>query len=78
MEEMMKQYIIRRILISILVLIGVSILLYAIIRSTPSDYVALKTAGNPNVTKEMEERMRRVYGLDKGIWKAISHGLQMP
>lgn len=63
----MKQYILRRILISIVVLFGVSIILYVIIRSMPSDYVALKTSGNPNVTKEMEERMREVYGLDKGV-----------
>lgn len=63
----MKQYIIKRVLISILVLFGVSFMLYAICRSMPSDYVALKTAGNPNITAEMEERMREVYGLDKGI-----------
>lgn len=63
----MKQYIIRRILISIVVLFGVSILLYVIVRSMPADYITMKTAGNPNVTKEMEDRMRQVYGLDKGI-----------
>jgi peptide/nickel transport system permease protein len=63
----MKQYIIRRVLISILVLFGVSVMLYVIVRKMPSDYVTLKTSGNPNVTKEMEERMRKVYGLDKGI-----------
>lgn len=63
----MKQYIIKRILISILVLFGVSIMLYAICRSMPSDYVTLKTAGNPNISEEMKERMREVYGLDKGL-----------
>lgn len=63
----MKQYIIKRVLISILVLFGVSFILYAICRSMPSDYVTLKTAGNPNVTEEMKNRMREIYGLDKGI-----------
>lgn len=63
----MKQYIIRRLLISFVVLFGVSFLLYVIIRSMPSDYVTNITAGNPNVTAEMERRMREVYGLDKGI-----------
>jgi peptide/nickel transport system permease protein len=63
----MKQYIIRRILISLIVLFGASLLLYSIIRMTPSDYVANVTAGNMNVTPEMEQRMRELYGLDKGI-----------
>lgn len=65
----MRQYIIKRVLISILVLFGVSFLLYGICRSLPSDYVTLKTAGNPNVTKEMQDRMREVYGLDKGFFE---------
>jgi len=63
----MKQYIIKRILISIVILFGVSFIIYAIVRSMPSDYIAIKTAGNPNITAEMEERMREVYGLDKGL-----------
>ena len=63
----MKQYIIRRILISIVVLFGVSFLLYSLVHLTPGDYVANVTAGNPNITPEMELRMREVYGLDKGL-----------
>lgn len=63
----MKQYIIKRILISILVLFGVSFIIYAISQSMPSDYVTLKTAGNPNITQEMKDRMREIYGLDKGL-----------
>lgn len=63
----MKQYIIKRVLISILVLFGVSFILYAICRSMPSDFVTLKTEGNANVTQEMKDRMREIYGLDKGI-----------
>ena len=35
----MRQYIIRRVLISIGVLFGVSILLYALVRSMPGDYI---------------------------------------
>jgi peptide/nickel transport system permease protein len=65
----MRQYIVKRILISILVLFGVSFILYGICRSMPSDYVTLKTAGNPNVTQEMQDRMREIYGLDKGIFE---------
>lgn len=63
----MKQYIFKRILISILVLFGVSMLLYGIVRMVPGDYIANITAGNQNITPEMEQKMREMYGLDKGI-----------
>lgn len=63
----MKQYILKRILISFFVLLGVSMLLYGICRMVPGDFVANMTSGNQNVTEEMERRMREVYGLDKGI-----------
>ena len=63
----MKKYIIKRILISILVLLGVSIILYSVARAVPGDYVANLTAGNQNITPEMEAQMREQYGLDKGV-----------
>lgn len=63
----MKKYIIQRLLISILVLFGVSIILYTIARSVPGDFVSNMTAGNQNITPEMEQQMREQYGLDKGI-----------
>lgn len=63
----MRQYIIRRILISILVLFGVSFLLYSIASLVPGDYVENITAGNPNISAEMKERMKEQYGIDKGL-----------
>ena len=66
-EAIMKKYIIKRILISILVLLGVSIILYSVARAVPGDYVANLTAGNQNITPEMEAQMREQYGLDKGV-----------
>lgn len=62
----MKQYIIKRLLISILVLFGVSIMIYAIAHMVPGDYVSQITSSNPNITPEMEQRMRESYGLNKG------------
>ena len=44
----MRQYIIKRVIISFIVLIGVSIMLYAITRMMPSDFVELSTANNEN------------------------------
>ena len=63
----MRQYIIRRVLISIGVLFGVSILLYALVRSMPGDYIQTTFAGNPNVTEAMIQNLRKLYGLDTGI-----------
>ena len=63
----MKQYVIRRILTDFFVLFGVSILLYSICRMMPSDYVENMIAGNQNIIKEVEVRMREAYGLDKSI-----------
>ncbi len=67
MGVLMRQYIIKRILISFLVLFGVSIMLYCIVRLVPGDYISNKTSGNPNITEEMQNRMREVYGLDKTL-----------
>ena len=63
----MKQYIIRRVLISLVVLLGVSIMLYTLVRSMPSDYVDLSTSANVKMTDEMRAHLREIYGLDKGI-----------
>ncbi len=63
----MKQYIIRRVLISILVLLGVSMLLYTLVRTMPSDYVTLATSTAQKITEEQKQHMREVYGLDKSI-----------
>ena len=65
----MKQYIFKRVLVSFLVLFLVSIILYTIARSVPGDYVQNVTGGNPNITPEMQQRMRELYGLDKGIFE---------
>lgn len=63
----MKQYIIRRLILSVFILFGVSILLYTLIRMMPGDYIKIITAGNPKITPEMIENLRRLYGLDKSI-----------
>lgn len=63
----MRQYIIRRILISIVVLIGVSMLLYGLLRSMPADFVTLSTSSAQKITPEMKENLRANYGLDKSI-----------
>lgn len=63
----MRQYIIRRVLIALIVLLGVSIMLYTLLRSMPSDYVSLATSTSPKMTDEMRAHLREIYGLDKSI-----------
>lgn len=63
----MRQYILRRLLISIVVLIGVSMLLYTLVRIMPADFVTLSTSNATKITAEQKDRMRATYGLDKSI-----------
>ena len=63
----MKQYIIRRVLISICVLFGVSFLIYGILRSMPGDFVEQMTSGNPTITAEQKELLRESYGLNGSV-----------
>lgn len=63
----MKQFIIRRILISIVVLLGVSMMLYAMTRAMPTDYVTLSTSTSQKITQEQKDHLRAIYGLDKGF-----------
>lgn len=65
----MKQYIIRRIFISLIVLVGVSFLLYSIIYFMPGDFITTITSGNPNITEEAKEKLRELYGINKGLFE---------
>ena len=63
----MKQYIIRRILTSIIVLFGVSFLLYGILRMMPGDFVTQMTSGNPAITQEQKEKMKEQLGINDNV-----------
>lgn len=63
----MLRYVARRLAMALVILLGVSMALYALIRLMPGDYVTSVTAGNPKVTRESIERMRALYGLDQGL-----------
>ena len=67
----MFKYILKRIGISLLILLGVSFILYALLRCMPTDFVEQKilqfsAAGN-NVTDEFIQQMYKTYGLDGNI-----------
>ena len=68
----MRNYIIKRILLSILILFSVSFIIYAILRCLPASYVEtmamqLSTAPGAKPYDEWIAQLNASYGLDKGI-----------
>ncbi|MCL2675312.1 MAG: ABC transporter permease [Firmicutes bacterium] len=62
----MVKYVIKRLLLCVLILFGVSVLLYILIRTMPQDYVDLKMQAhlqNGTVKQEDVDNMKRLYGL---------------
>ncbi len=66
----MLKYIIKRLLLCVLILFGVSVILYALLRCIPGDYVTNKFTANPNVENSEERlaQLRALYGLDTNIF----------
>lgn len=60
----MLGYIFKRILICIIILFGVSAILYILMRSMPGDYITNSIAENPAITDEMIENLKNLYGLN--------------
>lgn len=62
----MARYIIHRLLTSIPMLIGISIILFVIVHLSPGDPLSIYAA-NPNITPEMKAQIRHHYGLDQPL-----------
>ena len=67
----MFKYILKRIGISLLILLGVSFILYVLLRCMPTDFVKQRilqfSASGNNVTDEFIQQMYKTYGLDGNI-----------
>jgi len=67
----MFKYVLKRIGISILILFGVSLILYALLRCMPTDYVEMKilalSQNGTDVSEEFIAEMYKAYGLDGNI-----------
>ena len=67
----MAKYILKRILFMLLIFLGVSLIMYVLVRCIPADFVEQKIqtlqTGGTEVTDEMIRNMKAGYGLDKGI-----------
>jgi peptide/nickel transport system permease protein len=62
----MTRYVIRRLLQAIPTLLGVSVISFFLVNSTPGDPILIRTF-DPNITEETREIMRRQLGLDQPI-----------
>ena len=63
----MVKYIIKRLLISILILLGVSVVIYGLVRAMPTDFVDKTFANIPNMTEERLEELKTLYGLNLNL-----------
>ena len=65
----MFKYITKRLLLSVLIIFGVSLLMYSLLRLMPGDYVEQKFTLNPNseISPERIAAMKELYGLNDSV-----------
>src|SRR5437773_4603999 len=63
----MSRYLLRRLLIAVPSLLGISIILYTVLALAPGDPFG-ELASNPNVPPEVAAGLRAKFGLDDPIW----------
>jgi len=63
----MIAYLIKRILMLIPLLFGITLITFAVIHLAPGEPVDMQTAMNPKVSAEARQKMREFYGLDKPL-----------
>src|SRR6202035_4794436 len=70
----MSRYLLRRLLIAVPSLIGISIVLYTVLALAPGDPFG-ELATNPNVPPEVAAALRTKFGLDDPVWLRYLHWL---
>lgn len=74
----MAKYVIKRLLIAVLILLGISILIYFLIRLMPVNYIVDKVttqmSNNGGITEEELQRLLALYGLDDDSFLGILKG----
>ncbi|MBA4418251.1 MAG: diguanylate cyclase [Syntrophus sp. (in: bacteria)] len=63
----MPHYLLKRLLFMIPMLFGITLISFVVIHLTPGEPGVLEAEMNPKVTKEVRERIRAYYGLDKPL-----------
>ena len=62
----MYRYVLKRLLLMIPVILGVSLMIYCIMDLAPGDIISIK-AGDDILSEEQEAALRAKYGLDKPL-----------
>ena len=65
----MGRYLLRRLVESLIVLLVMSFVVYALIGLMPGDPIDLMFQANPDLQPEDLARLREIYGLDQPIWQ---------
>ena len=69
---MNRQYIIRRLLIAIPSLLGISVILFGVLAMAPGDPFE-ELATNPAIPPEIRQALRAKFGLDDPVWQRYLH-----
>jgi len=69
------RYLSHRLLEALLVLLGMSFLIYLLLGLMPGDPIDLMASGDPNITSEDLARLKAVYGLDRPLLERYGHWL---
>ncbi|AHF98812.1 peptide ABC transporter permease [Halostagnicola larsenii XH-48] len=64
-----RRFVLRRLLLIVPILLGVSVLTFALVHLTPGDPISRMVAQNPHVTAAEEAQLRAQYGLDGPVWE---------
>ena len=71
---MSRQFLIRRLLIAVPSLLGISLVLFTVLALAPGDPFG-ELATNPNVPPEVRAALRAKFGLDDPVWQRYVHWL---
>src|SRR6267143_2483695 len=63
----MQRYLFRRVLQMLPLIVGISIVVFALLAAAPGDQVDLLISGIPNITPDDVIRLKHVYGLDEPV-----------
>jgi peptide/nickel transport system permease protein len=63
----MRRYIIKRLLLIVPMLIGISFILFVIMHLAPGDPASIRYGLNPDVSESARENFNRLYGLDRPV-----------
>ncbi|MCK5218059.1 ABC transporter permease [bacterium] len=65
----MLKYLIRRLLLSLPILFGITVITFGIIHLTPGGFTSIQMDMNPNVSPDSAARLQELYDLDKPLYQ---------